>query len=77
VQSVLFAYRPSISQQQPHLSTRARRIDKMATSTGVNVPTNTKIKEKDVNAKLQLYGIYSGLSWRQWLATASFALRAL
>ena len=34
----------------------------MATSTGVNVPTNTKIKEKDINAKLQLYGIYAGLS---------------
>ncbi len=34
----------------------------MATSTGVNVPTNTKIKEKDINSKLQLYGIYSGLS---------------
>lgn len=27
----------------------------------VNVPTNPKIKEKDVNAKLQLYGIYSGM----------------
>lgn len=26
----------------------------------VNVPTNTAIKEKDVNNKLQLYGIYSG-----------------
>jgi hypothetical protein len=31
-----------------------------ATGTGVNVPTNQKIKEKDINAKLQLYGIYSG-----------------
>lgn len=29
-------------------------------SAAVNVPTNQKIKEKDVNAKLQLYGIYSG-----------------
>lgn len=28
----------------------------------VNVPTNPKIKEQDVNAKLQLYGIYSGTS---------------
>ena len=28
----------------------------------VNVPTNTKIKEKDVNSKLQLYGIYEGAS---------------
>lgn len=26
----------------------------------VNVPTDLKVKEKDVNAKLQLYGIYSG-----------------
>lgn len=26
----------------------------------VNVPTNFKVKEQDVNAKLQLYGIYSG-----------------
>lgn len=30
-------------------------------SKAVNVPTNQKIKEKDVNAKLQLYGIYSGM----------------
>ena len=29
-------------------------------STGVNVPTNQKIKEKDINSKLQLYGIYEG-----------------
>lgn len=28
----------------------------------VNVPTDLKVKEKDVNAKLQLYGIYSGKS---------------
>lgn len=28
----------------------------------VNVPTNQKIKEQDVNAKLQLYGIYAGMS---------------
>lgn len=26
----------------------------------VNVPTNLKIKEKDVNQKLQLFGIYTG-----------------
>jgi hypothetical protein len=31
-------------------------------SSSVNVPTNPKIKEQDVNAKLQLYGIYSGTS---------------
>lgn len=31
------------------------------TSKAVNVPTNTKIKEQDVNSKLQLYGIYAGL----------------
>lgn len=30
-------------------------------SSSVNVPTNPKIKEQDVNAKLQLYGIYSGM----------------
>jgi hypothetical protein len=30
------------------------------TSKAVNVPTNTSIKEKDVNSKLQLYGIYAG-----------------
>lgn len=32
----------------------------MSSGAAVNVPTNFKIKEKDVNAKLQLYGIYSG-----------------
>jgi hypothetical protein len=31
-------------------------------SKSVNVPTDPKIKEQDVNAKLQLYGIYSGMS---------------
>jgi hypothetical protein len=30
-------------------------------SKSVNVPTNQKIKEKDINAKLQLYGIYAGV----------------
>lgn len=30
-------------------------------SSTVNKPTDTKIKEKDVNAKLQLYGIYEGM----------------
>ena len=30
-------------------------------SSSVNVPTNPKIKAQDVNAKLQLYGIYSGM----------------
>lgn len=29
-------------------------------SKAVNVPTDTKVKEKDINAKLQLYGIYAG-----------------
>lgn len=29
-------------------------------STSVNAPTNTKIKEQDINSKLQLYGIYEG-----------------
>jgi hypothetical protein len=33
-------------------------------SNSVNVPTNPKIKEQDVNTKLQLYGIYSGTSTR-------------
>ena len=28
----------------------------------VNVPTNTKLKEQDINNKLQLYGIYAGTS---------------
>lgn len=27
----------------------------------VNVPTNPKIKEQDINKKLQLFGIYSGV----------------
>ena len=31
-------------------------------STGVNVRTNQKIKEQDINSKLQLYGIYEGSS---------------
>jgi len=32
----------------------------MSSGAAVNVPTNYKLKEQDVNAKLQLYGIYSG-----------------
>lgn len=34
----------------------------------VNVPTNNKQKEKDINAKLQLFGIYEGMlySSRCW-----------
>ncbi len=32
----------------------------MATTNSVNVPTNQKIKEKDINTKLQLYGIFEG-----------------
>jgi len=31
-------------------------------SKSVNVPTNNAIKEKDVNSKLQLYGIFAGTS---------------
>ncbi|KAK5113743.1 hypothetical protein LTR85_010760 [Meristemomyces frigidus] len=34
----------------------------MASSKAVNVPTNLAIKEKDVNTKLQLYGIYSAFA---------------
>lgn len=34
----------------------------MSSGAAVNVPTNYKVKEADVNAKLQLYGIYSGQS---------------
>lgn len=34
----------------------------MATSTGVNVPSNQTVKEKDINGKLQLYGIYSAFA---------------
>lgn len=34
----------------------------MATSNAVNVPTDLKQKEKDVNTKLQLYGIYSAFA---------------
>ncbi|KAL9534268.1 hypothetical protein SMMN14_02241 [Sphaerulina musiva] len=32
------------------------------TSKSVNVPTDPKVKEKDINAKLQLYGIYSAFA---------------
>ena len=32
----------------------------MASKAPVNVPVNQQIKERDVNNKLQLYGIYSG-----------------
>ncbi|KAI5368285.1 putative bactericidal permeability-increasing protein, alpha/beta domain superfamily [Septoria linicola] len=31
-------------------------------SKAVNVPTDNKVKEKDINAKLQLYGIYSAFA---------------
>lgn len=34
----------------------------MSTGAAVNVPTNYKVKEADVNAKLQLYGIYSAFA---------------
>lgn len=29
----------------------------------VNVPVNEAQKEKDINRKLQLYGIYQGKAW--------------
>lgn len=32
----------------------------------VNRPTNVKQKEADVNQKLQLYGIYSGMLMVNW-----------
>ena len=32
----------------------------MSSGAAVNVPTNYKLKESDVNKKLQLYGIYAG-----------------
>lgn len=32
------------------------------TSKAVNVPTDLKAKEKNVNAKLQLYGIYAAFA---------------
>lgn len=32
------------------------------TSKAVNVPVNEKLKEQDVNNKLQLYGIYSAFA---------------
>ncbi|KAF2838047.1 hypothetical protein M501DRAFT_1017080 [Patellaria atrata CBS 101060] len=34
----------------------------MTSSAAVNVPTNNAIKEKDINTKLQLYGIFSAFS---------------
>lgn len=43
----------------------------MATTAVVNKPTNTKQKEKDVNAKLQLYGIYAGECSRHPLTSAT------
>jgi hypothetical protein len=46
-------------------------------SSSVNVPTNPKIKEQDVNAKLQLYGIYSGMFSRTRLFAGSIALVAI
>jgi hypothetical protein len=43
-------------------------------SKSVNVPTDPKIKEQDVNAKLQLYGIYSGmLSPKRPVCASQFA----
>lgn len=40
-------------------------------SSAVNRPTNTKVKEQDVNQKLQLYGIYSG-KFNDSMATRPF-----
>lgn len=37
-------------------------------ATKVNVPVDPKIKERDVNNKLQLYGIYSGMWLRRALS---------
>lgn len=34
----------------------------MVGTPNVNVPTDPKIKEKDVNAKLQLFGIYAAFA---------------
>jgi hypothetical protein len=34
----------------------------MTSSAAVNVPVNEKVKEQDVNNKLQLYGIYSAFA---------------
>lgn len=46
------------------------------TSKSVNVPTDPKVKEKDINAKLQLYGIYSGMCARldKWVLGAPLTL---
>ena len=46
-------------------------------SSSVNVPTNPKIKEQDVNAKLQLYGIYSGMLSPTSLFAGTIALVAI
>jgi hypothetical protein len=46
-------------------------------SSSVNVPTNPKIKEQDVNAKLQLYGIYSGMLSPNGLFAGPVALVAI
>ena len=46
-------------------------------SSSVNVPTNPKIKEQDVNAKLQLYGIYSGMLLPSSLLSGPIALVAI
>lgn len=34
----------------------------MSSKANVNVPTDNKIKERDINTKLQLYGIYSAFA---------------
>ena len=33
----------------------------MTSTAGVNVPTDPKTKERDINNKLQLYGIFTGM----------------
>lgn len=51
------------------------------TSKSVNVPTDPKVKEKDINAKLQLYGIYSGMCARarldKWVLGAPLTVPSL
>jgi hypothetical protein len=47
----------------------------MSSSKSVNVPVDPKVKERDVNAKLQLYGIYSG-TWHLFISTQPAEQRA-
>lgn len=45
----------------------------MATSKAVNRPVDAAQKERDVNSKLQLYGMYNGKSSTQSLSLANDA----